>query len=765
MSAEMSGAKLEHRLVAVEQGWAEADQRLARLEAAAIEARLLVPLGSPALPSRRTVVERAPRSQPAWSAAVRSAPSPEASPPEAPSPEAPSTPSPSAVSSRPATPPRSVSPTTLTDVIGGRGLAWLGGGAMLLGIVLLLALAISRGWIGEEMRVLLAAVASCGLVIGGVWLHRGSGRTEAAVAMVGAGTAGMYATLIVASAVYDLLAAPLALTGGMLTGAVAAVLAIRWAGQAIGALPLLGALLTPLMLGASNSGVAVAFLVLAASASMVVVVSRRWGWLGFGAMLLAEPQFAVWLWGSDDVFRPLSGALVALVAFAVLGIAGAAGLQLRSSRDRLNGSAASLLVLSAAILAAAGRGGLAQIAGSTVASLWLLALAAGHFILAMLGRRLPGMAPLRALAFVIAGALADAAFALSFHGLILSLGWGVAAMACASLAARHQTKITAGAHRPERVPSDETVAQLGLGAHIALVLIHTILAVPPSLLGTGERMPAALTAVAALAAACIGSARLAQNAGQGWRITLDGLGLLAIAYLTAIATTGPMLVLLWSGEATALGALARRHRDPVAWAGVAGFLGLATVHTMAVEAPPSALVTGVPSLGAAAMALIALAGACTGLSHSVGDADGNVAGADRIPAEMTRLGLVVGAVAAVTYLASVGIIDVFQPAAGTGVALLNLGVRQQGQVLLSVLWSVAGVSILFVGLRRRIPRLRTGALAALLLVTAKVFLYDLSTLTSIYRVASFIALGLVLLAAGFAYGKLRPAGADQNPAM
>ena len=67
------------------------------------------------------------------------------------------------------------------------------------------------------------------------------------------------------------------------------------------------------------------------------------------------------------------------------------------------------------------------------------------------------------------------------------------------------------------------------------------------------------------------------------------------------------------------------------------------------------------------------------------------------------------------------------------------------------------------GLRHRIARLRTGALAVLLLVTAKVFLYDLSTLTSIYRVASFIALGLVLLSAGFAYGKLRPAGADRNP--
>jgi uncharacterized membrane protein len=172
----------------------------------------------------------------------------------------------------------------------------------------------------------------------------------------------------------------------------------------------------------------------------------------------------------------------------------------------------------------------------------------------------------------------------------------------------------------------------------------------------------------------------------------------------------------------------------------------------------------VPSLPAAAIALTALAGASVGLSRFFKDADGPAPGIGGISGEVARLCLVVQAVAALAYLASVAIIDVFQPAAGAGIALLDLGVRQQGQVLLSVLWGLAGVSALLVGLRHRIARLRTGALALLLLVTAKVFLYDLSTLTSIYRVASFIALGLLLLAAAFADGKLRPLRADSNSA-
>src|SRR5205823_7787726 len=45
----------------------------------------------------------------------------------------------------------------LSDVVGGRLLAWLGGIATLIGIVLFLALAVSHGWIGEQARVCLAA--------------------------------------------------------------------------------------------------------------------------------------------------------------------------------------------------------------------------------------------------------------------------------------------------------------------------------------------------------------------------------------------------------------------------------------------------------------------------------------------------------------------------------------------------------------------------------------------------------------------------------
>ncbi len=115
--------------------------------------------------------------------------------------------------------------------------------------------------------------------------------------------------------------------------------------------------------------------------------------------------------------------------------------------------------------------------------------------------------------------------------------------------------------------------------------------------------------------------------------------------------------------------------------------------------------------------------------------------------------------AAVTalYLASVLVVTPFQPGNPTAEAsLFDLDVRQQGQVVLSALWSLAGVGALLVGLRRDLRLVRLGALALLLVTVGKVFMFDLATLTSIYRVASFIGLGLFLLTAAFLWQRIRP---------
>ncbi len=76
------------------------------------------------------------------------------------------------------------------------------------------------------------------------------------------------------------------------------------------------------------------------------------------------------------------------------------------------------------------------------------------------------------------------------------------------------------------------------------------------------------------------------------------------------------------------------------------------------------------------------------------------------------------------------------------------------QLWLSVIWAVYGGGMLVAGLWRRNRLLRLMALLLLGLTILKVFLIDLSALDNIYRVISFVVLGVILLVVSFLYQKL-----------
>lgn len=74
---------------------------------------------------------------------------------------------------------------------------------------------------------------------------------------------------------------------------------------------------------------------------------------------------------------------------------------------------------------------------------------------------------------------------------------------------------------------------------------------------------------------------------------------------------------------------------------------------------------------------------------------------------------------------------------------------------LSVVWMVYGGAMLVIGLWRRNKLLRMMALSLLSITIVKVFFFDLSLLEKLYRIISFIVLGVILLAVSFLYQRLR----------
>ncbi len=72
----------------------------------------------------------------------------------------------------------------------------------------------------------------------------------------------------------------------------------------------------------------------------------------------------------------------------------------------------------------------------------------------------------------------------------------------------------------------------------------------------------------------------------------------------------------------------------------------------------------------------------------------------------------------------------------------------------SVGWILYGVALLVAGILRGGAALRWASLAVLVLAMGKVFLLDAAVLTGLYRVASFLGLGISLMAIGYVYQRV-----------
>jgi uncharacterized membrane protein len=105
------------------------------------------------------------------------------------------------------------------------------------------------------------------------------------------------------------------------------------------------------------------------------------------------------------------------------------------------------------------------------------------------------------------------------------------------------------------------------------------------------------------------------------------------------------------------------------------------------------------------------------------------------------------ATALVVYLASGLVVDLAGASEGHS--------TQTSQLALSGFWGALGFAAILAGLVRRKRELRLAGLGVLALAVGKVFLVDLAHLESIWRVGSFLAIGLLLLAGAFAYQRAR----------
>ena len=628
----------------------------------------------------------------------------------------------------------------LEELLGGRVLAWAGGVAVLAGIAFLLAIAVSRGWIGPAARTALAGTFSLGLIGAGTWLYEHRRRSDAALAALSAGIAGLFTTVAVGGPVYDVLPAAVALTLAFATGALATVFAVRWQSRGIGALGIVGALLAPVLAGAPSTATTLALLWLAAASGAAVLVWQRWNWLALAVFAIPLGQWGWWLADAD---RSAGAILTVLCLFGALNVAAAIGFELRVPAARLRAASALLMSANAATLALAGWYALDGAGATTAGRLWIGALAAAHIGVGLATRATPINRDIRMLALLLGVVLANITAGLMLQGPVLAGAFAVTTAGFALLARR---VLTAGGEiRRQR---DEALLGLGLGGHLLLATMQSLTQAPPGALSGGEVFTfGGYAAIAATACAAFVAGRFVDEVRREWRVGLDVVAMIGVAFLTAVSLDGPLLAAAYAAEAVALALIARRGRDVVAAGGGGAYLVLALGHALAFDAIPESLVDGVGDLVGAGLALGAAGAAALVGAHLIGRARRELAPqtTPETAELMARAHAALAAAGAITllYLASVAVVTAFEPG-------------DDAQLLLSGLWAVSGLTALIIGLRRDDRPLRLGSLALLLVSVGKVFLYDLSALTSLYRVGSFIGLGLLLLVAAGIWQRMRP---------
>jgi Predicted membrane protein (DUF2339) len=269
-----------------------------------------------------------------------------------------------------------------------------------------------------------------------------------------------------------------------------------------------------------------------------------------------------------------------------------------------------------------------------------------------------------------------------------------------------------------------------------------------------DRAGAALLALAAVYAALslliFGRARLRDTSTLLW-----GSALLVGVPATVQLFSDTPLALVWAGLAAMLALLPRWTNESRFHVGSGVYLALAVGHALVFDAPPTAFFESNrhPASGAGAVAGAAAAVLVLALVVRIPDSV-------QIPERLRRVRspCFAPAGALVTYAASLVVLELFELGGG------RIETRfERGHAAVSAVWGVLALLLLYLGLTRRVS-LRLAGFALFGITLAKIFLYDLSTLSPVARALSFLAVGAVLLLGGFFYQRLSSDSADGRPA-
>ncbi len=635
-------------------------------------------------------------------------------------------------------PPRAPKPKIgIEFIMGGRAAAFIGIGILVIGIALLVGYAVQNAWLGAGARVLLGLFS--GLVLAGLghWVSRRDEKfTLFSRVLTGGGSALFYFTVFTAYAFYHLIGPVLAGIGLFVCAAAVFGLAMFYAAQSVAVLGVLGAFITPLLIGGDlDAGVfPLVYIALVNVPVILLGVHRKWQWLYNLAFVFSVTHSLLWMdrLNDSDFIPGLVFFILLYLQFAALGL-----LKLRNEQA-VHGRAADLVrlaLLSAFLLGMVywlftetGRSG----CGAAFVLLGLLqcgVAALSHKILT----RFSG----ESTAFTAGGIAAFAmALPVQFDGEWVSLGWAVQGAVLAWFALRVQSRTLQGG-----------AFFLGL-IGILKVLVFDVenYDVPPTLF-LNARFAVGLASAALFALQGRFAARLTDADEPDLCIDIAWIGGAAAAVLFFFADV------FWTvGE-----------DDPVSWVLTSAVL-LAAGSGLLLFAPRRKSVVWLGCLLFAAVPVkILLVDALLALENF------------RIEPEpftsrflwfqLLMLGVHIGLVQprikkqhggffqqtpAFPWIMNIAALASLLGLLSLEISRLDTDWAAMG---ITILWAVSALALILYGMKRRTVPHRYFGLILFGLATLKVLVVDSSELDGLQRIGAFIGTGLLLLILAFAYQK------------
>lgn len=205
-----------------------------------------------------------------------------------------------------------------SEEVSGRLLGKIGIAAVVIGVGFFLRYAFANNWVGPTGRVMIGIAIGVLLMIIGQWLRKKYLRYSDL--LMGGGLVVLYLSIFSAHALYNLIDPMFAFMGMVVVTAIGVIISIVNATRVLSALALIGAFITPFLIGVTelSSFVTFTYITILNAGTLGILIYKKWPYLVLISLIGTLIYFGTWLLTSYEEAMLVATLIFILIQFLIL---------------------------------------------------------------------------------------------------------------------------------------------------------------------------------------------------------------------------------------------------------------------------------------------------------------------------------------------------------------------------------------------------------------------------------------------------------------